>query len=179
MTPIRMKNAVIAEAISTVAAAVYGLTVLMESGRSRHDVAVVGGVLLFLINVPAIILVLKLHYRCWSAVPPGRARTTPGKAVGLLFIPFFNFYWFFESFAGLAEDLAGTREHAPGKGLGIALGILSITSMFPGFADVVLAPVLSAPLDIVLFIVWLLYALEVTAQANRRIAEADRVTAKE
>lgn len=42
-----------------------------------------------------------LHYKCWKAVPGKYARLTPGKAVGFLFIPFFEFYWAFPSIAGL------------------------------------------------------------------------------
>jgi hypothetical protein len=44
-------------------------------------------------------------YRAWSCLQPGGlARTTPGKAIGFLFIPFFNLYWMFQSIKGLASD---------------------------------------------------------------------------
>jgi hypothetical protein len=36
-----------------------------------------------------------LIYKAWSAIQDGQARTTPGKAVGFLFIPLFNIYWLF------------------------------------------------------------------------------------
>jgi len=42
--------------------------------------------------------------RIWSTLQYGRARTTPGKAVGLLFVPGFNLYWLFVAFYGLAQD---------------------------------------------------------------------------
>lgn len=42
--------------------------------------------------------------RLWKALQHGRARTTPGKAVGLLFVPFFNLYWIFVAIYGLAQD---------------------------------------------------------------------------
>ena len=29
----------------------------------------------------------------WKQVPPSEAKTTPGKAVGFLFIPLYNIYW--------------------------------------------------------------------------------------
>lgn len=44
-------------------------------------------------------------YRCWELVQDGQAQTTPGQAVGFLFIPFFNLYWMFVAIRGLAEDL--------------------------------------------------------------------------
>lgn len=43
-----------------------------------------------------------LHYQCWRALPPEYAATTPGKAVGFLFIPFYNFYWAFVSWPKLS-----------------------------------------------------------------------------
>jgi predicted Ser/Thr protein kinase len=44
-----------------------------------------------------------LHYSCWAALPPPYRSTTPGRAVGFLFIPGFNAYWIFVSLGKLAE----------------------------------------------------------------------------
>lgn len=44
-------------------------------------------------------------YRFWSVIQDGKARTSPGKAVGFCFIPFFNFYWVYVAFVGLAKDM--------------------------------------------------------------------------
>jgi len=46
-----------------------------------------------------------LLYQFWKLVQDGNARTTPGKAVGFLFIPFYNFYWMFIAYWGLANEL--------------------------------------------------------------------------
>jgi hypothetical protein len=35
-------------------------------------------------------------WKMWSSIQDGNARTTPGKAIGFLFIPFFNIYWIFK-----------------------------------------------------------------------------------
>ena len=45
-------------------------------------------------------------YRAWQYIQDilGLARTTPGAAVGMLFIPFFNLYWIFNVFPGWATD---------------------------------------------------------------------------
>jgi hypothetical protein len=44
-------------------------------------------------------------YRAWVCLQPGGlARATPGKAIGFLFIPFFNLYWMFQAINGLAAD---------------------------------------------------------------------------
>ena len=45
-----------------------------------------------------------LIYKMWEAIQDGHARTTPGKALGYLFIPFFNFYWVFQALLGFAKD---------------------------------------------------------------------------
>lgn len=45
-----------------------------------------------------------LLYRHWYTLQGLGARITPGKAVGFGFIPFYCFYWWFVSYAGLATD---------------------------------------------------------------------------
>jgi len=52
-----------------------------------------------------------LIYRAWEAIQNGNARTTPGKAVGFLFIPFFNLYWIFMVWYGFAQDYNRYIEH--------------------------------------------------------------------
>ena len=43
----------------------------------------------------AIIFMCVLIYKAWAAIQDGHARTTPGAAVGFMFIPLFNIYWMF------------------------------------------------------------------------------------
>lgn len=127
------------------------------------DVIFIGGLVTLLLYLPAVIATSILHYKCWKEIPVDVARTTPGMAVGLLFIPFFNFYWYFVSYEGLAEDCAkamGSKESS--RGLGITLGILSIA----GWSVFTLIPLVLIPLGIVYFIVWLLYSLNMVASAN-------------
>lgn len=53
-----------------------------------------------------------LVYRMWMAIADGHARTTPGRAVALLFVPFFNFYWAFVALAGYPKEYnAFARRH--------------------------------------------------------------------
>jgi hypothetical protein len=58
--------------------------------------------------IPAIIaytvLDYLLLYKYWQINQDGYSLTTPGKAVGFLFIPLFNIFWVFISFGGLAGD---------------------------------------------------------------------------
>ena len=68
-----------------------------------------------------------LLYKLWSLVQDGRAETTPGQAIGFLFIPFFNLYWQFVAVWGLSKDLNRyAREHniiAPPANEGHALTV--------------------------------------------------------
>lgn len=56
------------------------------------------------ISLGAAVLFLVLLYNFWKILQDGYAEVTPGKAVGFLFIPFFNFYWAFKAFWGLAKE---------------------------------------------------------------------------
>jgi hypothetical protein len=58
----------------------------------------------------SLVLQYILLYRFWNIIQDGFARTTPGKAVGFLFIPFFSFYWLFVAFFGLSKDMNGFIE---------------------------------------------------------------------
>ena len=85
-----------------------------------------------------------LHYHLWKVIPEDIARTTPGKAVGFLFIPLFNFYWMFVSCLGLSKDLNKALQQRGvhcqvSEGLGLALCIFGILSNLlinpsPGFS---------------------------------------------
>jgi hypothetical protein len=55
--------------------------------------------------IAAAVLQYILLYRFWTVIQDGNARTTPGVAVGFCFIPFFNFYWLYVAWVGLAKDM--------------------------------------------------------------------------
>jgi hypothetical protein len=70
-------------------------------------------------------------------IQDGNASTTPEKAVGFLFIPFYNFYWIFKDWYGFAQDYnryiernALNTAKLP-EGLFLAFCILFIGSMVP------------------------------------------------
>ncbi|MGH9580726.1 MAG: hypothetical protein ACRD2R_07020, partial [Terriglobales bacterium] len=95
-----------------------------------------------------------LWYKAWAAIQDGHARTTPGKAIGLLFIPFFNFYWAFQALWGWAKDYnAYTARHgiqAPRmpEGLFLAYVILFIVAFIPALG--VLASLVALVLAVVM-----------------------------
>ena len=108
-----------------------------------------------------------LHYRCWKAIPEGFARLTPGKAVGYLFIPFFNLYWSFPSFSGLGSDCAvvaakkGLRGFSSLRGLGLTYAILWTINMLASSA-----PGLGFFTGVAAFVIWLLFYQNVTRLLN-------------
>ena len=70
--------------------------------------ALASSILLLLLGCAAILfgatIWYLLLYRAWSAIQDGNASTTPEKAVGFIFIPFYNFYWIFKAWYGFARD---------------------------------------------------------------------------
>ncbi|MFO0964675.1 MAG: GYF domain-containing protein [Gemmataceae bacterium] len=58
-----------------------------------------------LFAVVSVILFVVLLHQIWSVIQDGYARLTPGLAVGLLFIPFFNVAWIFFAIALLPQEL--------------------------------------------------------------------------
>jgi len=66
------------------------------------------GVLFFILALLALIysgvIMAILVYKMWKAIQDGYTRTTPGKAAGFLFIPFFNYYWIFQAIWGFSVD---------------------------------------------------------------------------
>jgi hypothetical protein len=106
-----------------------------------------------------------LHYQCWRALPERFRAITPGKAVGYLFIPFYNFYWAFISWPKLAEGLVewqksvGRPTVTDVRSLAVTYAVIFVctmtVSLIPGF------DILIGIGDLVLFII--LYLQIVTA----------------
>jgi hypothetical protein len=79
--------------------------VYVFSGRSDLAASLIGvSLALAVVSIYAAVVFLRLFYKAWEAIQDGYARTTPGKALGFLFIPFFNLYWVFQATWGLAKD---------------------------------------------------------------------------
>jgi hypothetical protein len=105
-----------------------------DSSSIVYGLMIAVGVILML---TASILYLVLIYKAWESIQDGYARTTPGQAVGFLFIPFYNFYWIFQAIPGFADDynayLIRAKISAPplDKGLLQAQAILQVLSAIP------------------------------------------------
>ena len=73
----------------------------------------------------------------WGAIQDGAARTSPGRAVGMLFVPFYNIYWLFQVYKGFADDFNAYRDQHSLQaavlpaGLFLTYCILSLFSWIP------------------------------------------------
>ena len=56
------------------------------------------------IGIFFIVVLCIFVYKAWESIQDGHARTSAGKALGFLFIPFFNLYWIFQAVWGFAVD---------------------------------------------------------------------------
>jgi hypothetical protein len=84
-----------------------------------------------------------LIYKMWAAIQGRGARTSAGRAIGFMFIPFFNFYWFFEVYWGWTKDYNRIRESedvrlpAMPEGIALAVCVLPLLSMCFIFAGLI------------------------------------------
>jgi hypothetical protein len=87
--------------------------------------------------VGLVICYMTCIYKGWSSISAEFARTSPGKAVGFMFIPLFNFYWIFQSWYGWSQDFnkfvssRGRGELAVPEGLYLAGAILTVLAAIP------------------------------------------------
>ncbi len=76
-----------------------------EIVMEEFPIAAIGfGMVGMILLLVAAILGFICIYRAWCCLQPGGARTTPGKAVGFLFIPIFQLYWIFVAYHGWSQD---------------------------------------------------------------------------
>ncbi len=64
-----------------------------------------GSILIPFAAIGYIVIFYILLYRFWTLIQDGNPQTTPGKAAGYCFIPYYSFYWIFTAFRGLAQDM--------------------------------------------------------------------------
>jgi hypothetical protein len=100
----------------------------------------------YLVTLLSVVPFYMTLFRAWKCLQPGgMARSTPGQAIGFMFIPFFNFYWIFMAIKGLAtdwnrtvgtfEDLKAAPKFSEGVFLTFCIGVflqpLGLIMMFP------------------------------------------------
>lgn len=120
--------------------AIVLMVIAANVGRSSEDgfliaAAISYGIGLILALVFMVLYLMMIH-RAWSIIPEVYRRTTPGKAVGFMFIPLFSLYWMYQAILGLAQDYnkwqasTGGRERMP-EGLYLTHCILTSAQVIP------------------------------------------------
>jgi len=130
-------------------AGVYAIN-LSQSGDEQSSGLILGIAALICIAVFIydIIVYCLLVFKMWAAIQDGHARTTPGKAVGLLFIPFYGLYWMFVVFRGFAQDYNALLERRQLKlprlstGLYTAFAVISLVTVIPYLGCITILPLL-------------------------------------
>ncbi len=128
---------------------------------SRNNDALLGllgasAVLALVACVLLIVMTSVFWYRAWETIQDGQARTTPGKAVGFLFIPLYNLYWMFEAVRGFAVDYNEYvhRHHITAPRLSVGLFttacILQIGNIVIQFV-----PIVNLLYGAILYVLWL------------------------
>jgi len=123
-------------------------------------------ILIVIVSVLALVFSLILLYRYWAVMQPYTKRTTPGKAVGFLFIPIFNFYWIFVAYYGLAKDIdgylnanRGSTAPRPASGLVLSMVILFLISLLAFFGNVAVLALVGILANLALIVVLFLSKL--------------------
>ncbi len=121
---------------------------IAASMASFYIVLGFGTFFMFAVAITLMVFAMILLYRYWKVMQPYSKRTTPGKAVGFMFIPLFNIYWMFVAYHGLSQDIdrylakhPDSNASSPNTSLVLATLIVMLASMIPylgGFASLAL-----------------------------------------
>lgn len=119
---------------------------LLKTSLALKMIATLPGLIFLICLVGLTIASMVLLYKEWDLIQDGEPQTTPGQAVGLLFIPFFRLYWNFVAIKGLAADLnryadeRGVPARRASEGLATAAAILEIVVWIPCVGGLVAIP---------------------------------------
>ncbi len=136
-SPVPFARATLFMTFNGVALAAWVAACLL-GGMGEHVAAGITGLLALVCFAVAGVILLVLTHRAWRAAQPaaalGRRIPSPGKAVGFLFIPFFNLYWIFVAFPGLMTAANALRvdrriQAVPfGAGTAVAYAVLTLVN---------------------------------------------------
>jgi len=119
------------------ASMLFGLIAFALLEDYEEELAIPFLLFAFLAVIYVAVMISILVYRLWIAIQPGHPRTTPGKAVGFLFIPLFNLYWVFQAYFGWAQDYnryvqgAGIQSPPVSENMALTVSILVVASSIP------------------------------------------------
>lgn len=93
---------------------IFGLTAGIVAQMERVSVWEAGGgkwmLLSVALTVYLVVIQLILWWKAWKSIQEYGARTSPGQAIGFLFLPVVNLYWVFQAFWGYSKDFNSNIE---------------------------------------------------------------------
>lgn len=158
LTPIRGSLPIIAAILLPVGVAIIIATVILAEEvfrgprGTRLVLTLIGCGVGGLVELTACVLILIWLYQAWRLISREDEEYSPGLRVGLLLVPFFNFYWMFHAIPGLSAAIQReTKVFAPTRA--------GTCGWVPGLAAciIILIP-WGQPIAICIFIAWMLIA---------------------
>jgi hypothetical protein len=107
--------------------------------------------------------------KMWGSIQDGITTVTPGKAIGFMFIPFFNLYWIFKAWGGFAEEYNGFAARHRLNVVPVSSGVYITYAIFVLLGGIFILPIIAVP-----FILIPLIAKTCDAVTNIRIAAPAR-----
>lgn len=126
--------------IGTAISAAVFVGLFSESRSAGVTSGIIGVFVAVAFLVLHLVYFCKFHYRCWCVANArtGSQEVSPTQAVGLLFVPVFNIYWYFRSYSTLSQMLAKAIQpldydphFRPSTSTAQALCILNVVSVIP------------------------------------------------
>jgi hypothetical protein len=130
-------TSIIASFATSTIFALLAFAAMASGSHSDEEAGIVFAVLMFLPLIYGTVVMAVFIHNMWSAIQDGSPRATPGRAVGFLFIPLFNYYWVFQALWGWTRDFnaytttKGLRAPRMPEGLAQAICILAVVSVIP------------------------------------------------
>lgn len=85
--------------------------IVLGAALSDRAITIVDVIITILISLLGIAMIIVnilfsclLLYKSWQAIQGGQTRITPEKALGFIFIPVYNFYWYFIAYWAFARN---------------------------------------------------------------------------
>ena len=117
-----------------------------------------------------------LHYKCWIALPEQYRATTPGRAVGFLFIPFFNFYWAFVSWPKLSQGMVDWQSEEGLKPIKTGALGLTYAILFVCVYTIGLVPGLGILIGVAQLVIFIIFYKKITGGINLMLSRVNRVS---
>lgn len=157
-----------------IACLITGLIMMFSAGSDNGKEFIVadqalllrGGLILLVgmaFSIIPTIIGYVLLYKAWQAIQDGQPRTTPGKAVGFLFIPFYNFYWMFIAYWGWAKDC---NTYIASKGFSVAPLPEKLYLAFPIIMLCSVVPYLCFVLPLAAIVVFIIISIQMIDTVN-------------